>query len=92
MSLICKSRCPISNNFMYFLETLFSGLDIPKHNEPAYPMEAYGHGHIENIVQVLDNAGPLKVKQGSWYKTCTKLDPNYMCRHWELTTHRWLNE
>ena len=23
---------------------LFLGLDIPKHGEPAYPLESYGHG------------------------------------------------
>lgn len=40
------------------------GLDIPKHNEPAYPVEAYGHGHIEKILQVLEGAGPIKVTQG----------------------------
>lgn len=40
------------------------GLDIPKHNEPAYPVEAYGHGHIEKILQILDRAGPVKVTQG----------------------------
>ncbi|XP_052801078.1 putative ammonium transporter 1 isoform X2 [Mya arenaria] len=39
------------------------GLDIPKHNEPAYPVEAYGHGHIEKILQMLDKAGPVKVTQ-----------------------------
>ncbi|KAL4224585.1 ammonium transmembrane transporter [Mactra antiquata] len=39
------------------------GLDIPKHNEPAYPVEAYGHGHIEQILQLLDSAGPVKVTQ-----------------------------
>ena len=26
---------------------LFAGLDIPKHGEPAYPIEAYGHGWEE---------------------------------------------
>ncbi|XP_060576141.1 putative ammonium transporter 1 isoform X2 [Ruditapes philippinarum] len=39
------------------------GLDIPKHNEPAYPVEAYGHGHIENILQIFDKSGPVKVTQ-----------------------------
>ena len=45
------------------LELLFSGLDIPKHNEPAYPVEAYGHGHIEKIIQILENT-PTQVTQG----------------------------
>jgi len=26
---------------------LFEGLDIPKHGEPAYPADAYGHGWEE---------------------------------------------
>ncbi|XP_052799000.1 putative ammonium transporter 1 [Mya arenaria] len=29
------------------------GLDIPKHHEPAYPVEAYGHGHIERMLRAL---------------------------------------
>ncbi|KAJ8305891.1 hypothetical protein KUTeg_016436 [Tegillarca granosa] len=39
------------------------GLDIPKHNEPAYPVEAYGHGHIEKILQIMENH-PTQVTQG----------------------------
>ncbi|XP_078334916.1 putative ammonium transporter 1 isoform X1 [Crassostrea virginica] len=39
------------------------GLDIPKHNEPAYPVEAYGHGHIERLLQILEN-NPMVVTQG----------------------------
>ncbi|KAK3103680.1 hypothetical protein FSP39_020979 [Pinctada imbricata] len=31
------------------------GLDIPKHKEPAYPVEAYGHGHIEQLIQIMEN-------------------------------------
>lgn len=38
------------------------GLDIPKHNEPAYPVEAYGHGHIERLIQILEN-NPMVVTQ-----------------------------
>ncbi|XP_033753298.1 putative ammonium transporter 1 isoform X2 [Pecten maximus] len=38
------------------------GLDIPKHNEPAYPPEAYGHGHVEHIMQVVQNK-PTSVVQ-----------------------------
>ena len=36
------------------------GLDIPKHNEPAYPFEAYGHGHVEKIMQMhqMEHNGP----------------------------------
>ncbi|XP_062592489.1 putative ammonium transporter 1 [Saccostrea cucullata] len=39
------------------------GLDIPKHNEPAYPVEAYGHGHIERLIQILED-NPKVVTQG----------------------------
>ncbi|XP_076115418.1 putative ammonium transporter 1 isoform X1 [Mytilus galloprovincialis] len=39
------------------------GLDIPKHNEPAYPVEAYGHGHIEKLIQILETQ-PMVVTQG----------------------------
>ncbi|KAH9513748.1 ammonium transporter Amt1 [Bulinus truncatus] len=28
------------------------GLDIARHNQPAYPLEAYGHGHVEEIKRV----------------------------------------
>ncbi|KAL3873257.1 hypothetical protein ACJMK2_036395 [Sinanodonta woodiana] len=44
-------------------ELELKGLDIPKHNEPAYPVEAYGHGHIEKIIQILENT-PIEVTQG----------------------------
>lgn len=43
-------------------EIEMKGLDIPKHNEPAYPVEAYGHGHIEKIIQILENT-PTQVTQ-----------------------------
>jgi len=43
-------------------EIEIKGLDIPKHNEPAYPLESYGHGHIEQIMQVLDQEGGGMVK------------------------------
>ncbi|XP_063401087.1 putative ammonium transporter 1 [Mytilus trossulus] len=39
------------------------GLDIPKHNEPAYPVEAYGHGHIEKLIQILETQ-TMVVTQG----------------------------
>ncbi|XP_052262886.1 putative ammonium transporter 1 [Dreissena polymorpha] len=39
------------------------GLDIPKHAEPAYPVEAYGHGHVEKLMQILDTSGPFIVTQ-----------------------------
>lgn len=39
------------------------GLDIPKHNEPAYPVESYGHGHIEKLIQFLESK-PMIVTQG----------------------------
>ncbi|XP_069131932.1 putative ammonium transporter 1 isoform X2 [Argopecten irradians] len=38
------------------------GLDIPKHGEPAYPPEAYGHGHVEHIMQVVQDK-PTNVVQ-----------------------------
>ncbi|XP_021342612.1 putative ammonium transporter 1 isoform X2 [Mizuhopecten yessoensis] len=38
------------------------GLDIPKHGEPAYPAEAYGHGHVEHIMQVMQKT-PKSVVQ-----------------------------
>jgi len=31
------------------------GLDIPKHGEPAYPLESYGHGYLEKIITILEN-------------------------------------
>ncbi|XP_012937656.1 putative ammonium transporter 1 [Aplysia californica] len=31
------------------------GLDIPKHGEPAYPLESYGHGYLEKIMTILEN-------------------------------------
>lgn len=39
------------------------GLDIALHQEPAYPVEAYGHGHIEKIIQILEYT-PAQVIQG----------------------------
>ena len=64
MRLACskKPKCRFSCAEAH-LELLFSGLDIPKHNEPAYPVEAYGHGHIEKIIQILENT-PTQVTQG----------------------------
>lgn len=47
----------------FFLFWVLPGLDIPKHNEPAYPVEAYGHGHIERLIQILEN-NPTVVTQG----------------------------
>nr|ATC20499.1 ammonium transporter 1 [Tridacna squamosa] len=43
-------------------EIELKGLDIPKHNEPAYPVEAYGHGHIEKILQIMES-NPTYVTQ-----------------------------
>ncbi|KAK6191639.1 hypothetical protein SNE40_003278 [Patella caerulea] len=31
------------------------GLDIPKHGEPAYPTEAYGHGWEEKLAKILEH-------------------------------------
>jgi len=31
------------------------GLDIPKHGEPAYPLESYGHGYLERVITILEN-------------------------------------
>ena len=35
-----------------------AGLDIPKHGEPAYPWESYGHGWTEKSFQ-LSKTGEL---------------------------------
>ncbi|KAL4224963.1 ammonium transmembrane transporter [Mactra antiquata] len=40
------------------------GLDIIKHNEPAYPIEAYGHGHMEKIIEVLSKTDRQKLGTG----------------------------
>ena len=50
-----------------------TGLDIAKHNEPAYPVEAYGHGHIEKIIQILENT-PTQVTQGKSFILFTVLN------------------
>ena len=34
---------PVSHA-LYICRCLLVGLDIPKHGEPSYPAEAYGHG------------------------------------------------
>ncbi|KAK3580937.1 hypothetical protein CHS0354_008235 [Potamilus streckersoni] len=39
------------------------GLDIPRHKEPGYPVESYGHGHVEKIIQILEST-PMEVFQG----------------------------
>ncbi|XP_071100410.1 putative ammonium transporter 1 isoform X1 [Haliotis cracherodii] len=39
------------------------GLDIPKHGEPAYPMESYGHGWVEHILQVLEDGRLSEIQQ-----------------------------
>ena len=36
---------------------MFTGLDIPKHGEPAYPLSAYGHGWATDASDVERN-GP----------------------------------
>ncbi|GFS15559.1 ammonium transporter [Elysia marginata] len=40
------------------------GLDIPKHGEPAYPLESYGHGYTETILTINDSGNLLTQKQG----------------------------
>lgn len=40
------------------------GLDIPKHGEPAYPLESYGHGHTEVILTVSHNGKLSNQQQG----------------------------
>ncbi|KAK7488819.1 hypothetical protein BaRGS_00019954 [Batillaria attramentaria] len=40
------------------------GLDIPKHGEPAYPLEAYGHGHVERILKILESGQSQIFEQG----------------------------
>lgn len=36
-----------------------AGLDIPKHGEPAYPLESYGHGWVEKIIMKKLRSGEL---------------------------------
>ncbi|XP_059178366.1 putative ammonium transporter 1 [Physella acuta] len=45
-------------------EMEMKGLDIPKHGEPAYPLEAYGHGYFEKILAVVENGQLSQVDQG----------------------------
>ncbi|KAK3756579.1 hypothetical protein RRG08_045094 [Elysia crispata] len=40
------------------------GLDIPKHGEPAYPLESYGHGYTESILTMTDSGQLSNLKQG----------------------------
>nr|KAG5700295.1 hypothetical protein BaRGS_002641 [Batillaria attramentaria] len=40
------------------------GLDIPKHGEPAYPLESYGHGHIERVMRILESGQLQYIMQG----------------------------
>jgi len=37
----------------------YKGLDIPKHGEPAYPRESYGHGYHEHVLR-MSKAGALE--------------------------------
>lgn len=75
------------------------GLDIPKHNEPAYPVEAYGHGHIEKILQILGKSGPMKVTQ-AFEKLNGSINPGfedltdtgpYESPEVKRTVHNWEN-
>ncbi|CAL1540117.1 unnamed protein product [Lymnaea stagnalis] len=50
--------------FRVIRETELKGLDIPKHGEPAYPLEAYGHGYFEKILTVLENGQISQSDQG----------------------------
>uniref|UniRef100_A0A2C9L493 Ammonium transporter n=1 Tax=Biomphalaria glabrata TaxID=6526 RepID=A0A2C9L493_BIOGL len=45
-------------------EIEMKGLDIPKHGEPAYPLEAYGHGYYEKVLAVLENGQLAQTEQG----------------------------
>ncbi|XP_059178358.1 putative ammonium transporter 1 [Physella acuta] len=45
-------------------EMEIKGLDIPKHNEPAYPLESYGHGYLEKIVTILEDGQLSSLHQG----------------------------
>ena len=65
----CLNNLSLSYNVLYHFIT---GLDIAKHNEPAYPVEAYGHGHIEKIIQILENT-PTQVTQGKSFYPFTVL-------------------
>ncbi|KAH9518759.1 ammonium transporter Amt1 [Bulinus truncatus] len=50
--------------FRVLPEIEMKGLDIPKHGEPAYPLEAYGHGYFEKILAVVDNGQLSQMEQG----------------------------
>ncbi|XP_064601315.1 putative ammonium transporter 1 [Liolophura sinensis] len=43
------------------------GLDIPKHGEPAYPLESYGHGWVEQIIMERLASGDLPEPEGYLY-------------------------
>ncbi|BFZ05253.1 hypothetical protein BsWGS_08292 [Bradybaena similaris] len=45
----------LTGTFRVSAEMEIKGLDIPKHGEPAYPLESYGHGYTENITTVMED-------------------------------------
>ncbi|KAK0060326.1 ammonium transporter 1, partial [Biomphalaria pfeifferi] len=45
-------------------EVEMKGLDISGHNEPAYPLETYGHGHLEKIITILEDGQLSHLHQG----------------------------
>ena len=69
---VFEKRQLVVNEHNNLIVVVISGLDIPKHNEPAYPVEAYGHGHVEKILQMLDQAGPCKVVQSKYKLNCVR--------------------
>lgn len=50
------------------------GLDIPKHGEPAYPLESYGHGHIERILRILESGQLHTSQQGCFSVFSTEVN------------------
>ncbi|CAL1528307.1 unnamed protein product, partial [Lymnaea stagnalis] len=49
MSLILFGCLKLAGIFRVSEEIEKKGLDIARHSQPAYPLEAYGHGHVEDI-------------------------------------------
>ena len=62
------SRTEYSQALCYLQYVCFPGLDIPKHGEPAYPMESYGHGHIETVLRILESGQLQSFVQGQWFR------------------------
>ncbi|CAG5124631.1 unnamed protein product [Candidula unifasciata] len=55
MSSLVFGTLKLTGTFRVSADMEIKGLDIPKHGEPAYPLESYGHGYTENITTVMDD-------------------------------------